>query len=158
MMDEHLPFDREAFFPQLRRDEYRKTSDEDGKYNCIAHAATRDDNWWWPVGPDIEGVYWPEGVAIAETIEAFIHAYETEGYSVCQTHELEDGIEKIAIYVEADIPTHAARQLEDGCWTSKLGDWEDIRHRTLEALETGDDDTHQGLAYGKVAVIMGRPR
>ncbi len=65
--------------------------------------------------------------------------------------------EKIAIYVDTDgVPTHAARQLPDGSWTSKLGDWEDIQHQTLEALETGNDKAHQELGYGKVAKIMRR--
>jgi hypothetical protein len=159
MPDQYIPFDREAVFPQLRRDDYRKTSSEDSKYNCIAHAANKNNSWWWPVRGSIEGVYWPNGVVIEETIEAFIHAYEVEGYTLCSGRELEVGFEKIAIYVDADgIPTHAARQLEDGYWTSKLGEWEDIRHRTLEALETGDDASNRGLGYGKVAVIMRRPR
>lgn len=163
----HLPLDKEAVFPQLRRDEYSKTSCEDTHYNCIAHAACKDDNWWWPVEGAVEGVYWPVGVDPKETIEAFILAYETVGYEVfpTQSRELEAGLEKIAIYEAPDPddngkikPSHAARQLPDGSWTSKLGDWEDIEHRTLEALETGDDEAHQGLGYGKVAVIMQRPR
>jgi hypothetical protein len=161
MTDMYLSLDREATFPQLRRGEYRKTSCEDTHYNCIAHAAGKDDNWWWPVADEVEGVHWPAGVALVETIEAFIQAYETEGYEVCeaQSRELETGFEKIAIYVDADgTPTHAARQLPDGSWTSKLGDWEDIQHQTLEALETRDDEAHQGLGYGKVAKIVRRRR
>jgi hypothetical protein len=162
MTDEHLPFEREATFPQLRRGEYRKTSCEDTHYNCIDHAAGKDDNWWWPpVDGEMEGVHWPAGVAPVETVEAFILAYETEGYEICptQSRELEAGFEKIAIYIDVDgTPTHAARQLPDGSWTSKLGDWEDIQHQTLEALETGDDEAHQELGYGKVAKIMRRRR
>jgi hypothetical protein len=159
MAGEHLPFDREAVFPKLRRGDYRVTSDEDESYNCIAHAAGKDDNWWWPVDADVEGVHWPDGVELKEAIEAFIRAYETEGYIVCEGRDLEVGVEKIAIYVDVDgIPTHAARQLADGSWTSKLGGWEDIQHQTLEALEADDDEGRQGLGYGKVAVIMRRPR
>jgi hypothetical protein len=71
-----------------------------------------------------------------------------------QNSELEVGTEKVAIYVDADgIPTHAARQLADGTWTSKLGEWEDIRHKTLKAMEDGDG---LGLGYGRVAVILRR--
>jgi hypothetical protein len=158
MADTHLSFDREATFPQLRRDDYRVTSQECTRYNCIAHAAGKDDNWWWPVEGKVEGVYWPFD-SPEDSIEVFIRAYQIEGYEVCQERELEDGIEKVAIYIGADgKPTHAARQLVNGSWTSKLGDWEDIEHRTLEALETGDDQAHQMLGYGKVAVIMRRPR
>jgi hypothetical protein len=34
------------------------------------------------------------------------------------------------------IPTHMARQLPNGAWTSKCGPEEDITHFTLDALET----------------------
>jgi hypothetical protein len=159
MPDIYLSIDREAWFPKLRRGDYHVTSCETTRYNCIAHAAGKNDNWWWPVDVYVEGVHWPNGAEPTETIEAFVCAYGTQGYTVCTDHDLEEGIEKIAIYVDADgIPSHAARQLADGSWTSKLGDWEDIRHQTLEALETGDQEEHQGLAYGKVAIFMGRPR
>lgn len=93
MADPYLSFDREATFPQLRRGEYRKTSCEDTHYNCIAHAAGKADNWWWPTDGEVEGVYWPSGVEAEETVAAFIQAYETEGYEVCptQSRELEAG-------------------------------------------------------------------
>ena len=52
------------------------------------------------------------------------------------------------------VPSHAARQLPSGHWTSKLGKAEDIRHSTLEAVES---DPNLGLGYGKVAVILKRP-
>jgi hypothetical protein len=159
MAGPHLPFDREAVFPKLRRGDYRVTSDEDEKYNCIAHAAGRTDNWWWPTNAEIEGVHWPDGVESTETIEAFIRAYETEGYVVGEGRDLEVGVEKIAVYADADgTPTHAARQLADGSWTSKLGSWEDIQHQTLEALEADDDEARRAIGYGKVVVIMRRTR
>jgi hypothetical protein len=53
------------------------------------------------------------------------------------------------LYATADgVPTHAARHLPDGQWTSKLGRWEDIEHR-LPHLE-GETD-------GAVVKIMKRP-
>jgi hypothetical protein len=156
MPDPYLSFERQAYFPNLRRPEYRVTSDETPVYNCIAHAAGKNDKWWWPA--DAEGAYWPSGIDKKETIDGFILAYQTEGYVVCEGRELETGFDKIAIYVdELGTPTHAARQLSDGSWCSKLGQWEDIQHQTLEALETGEDENYQGLAYGKVALIMRRP-
>jgi hypothetical protein len=48
----------------------------------------------------------------------------------------------------AGIPTHAARQLTSGAWTSKLGNAADIEHE-LRALE--------GEIYGVVALILKRP-
>jgi hypothetical protein len=62
---------------------------------------------------------------------------------------LEPGSEKIAVFANAKgVPTHAARQLASGFWTSKLGVSEDIEHR-LRDLE--------GDIYGTVALIMKRP-
>ena len=45
------------------------------------------------------------------------------------------------------IPTHAARQLRSGRWTSKLGQAEDIEHE-LRALE--------GAIHGAVVLILKR--
>ena len=155
MAPKYLPVDREAYFPNLQRGEYEVTSLETSEYNCIAHAAGKDDNWWWPAAPP---AYWPQGLALEETLEAFVLAYTVEGYTVCatQSRELEAGIEKVAVYEDDDgIPTHAARQLPDGTWTSKLGEWEDIQHNTLEAME---DSGGLGLGYGRVALLLRRDR
>ena len=46
--------------------------------------------------------------------------------------------------------THAARQLPDGWWTSKLGPDEDILHRTPQGLA--------GDLYGHVRMVMKRSR
>jgi hypothetical protein len=55
-------------------------------------------------------------------MSAFIQAYKSLGYELCDNSELEAGFEKIAIYATSDgEPTHAARQLSVGLWTSKLG-------------------------------------
>ena len=55
----------------------------------------------------------------------------------------------MAIFVDAvGVPTHAARQLASGLWTSKLGHSEDIEH-DLRALE--------GDTYGMVALLLKRP-
>jgi hypothetical protein len=52
----------------------------------------------------------------------------------CEGSGLEVGFEKIALYALPDgEPTHAARQLLSGKWTSKLGRWQDIEHE-LEGL------------------------
>ncbi len=155
MPPKHLPVDREAYFPNLQRGQYEVTSAETSEYNCIAHAAGKDNNWWWPAPPPS---YWPHGVAQEETLQSFVLAYTVEGYTVCatQSREVESGIEKVAIYVDGNgVPTHAARQLIDGTWTSKLGEWEDIQHNSLEAME---DSGGMGLGYGKVALILRRQR
>jgi len=61
----------------------------------------------------------------------------------------EPGMEKIAIFAQGGKPTHMARQLENGRWTSKMGQSEDIEH-ALRDLE--------GVLYGEVALFMGRPK
>lgn len=126
---------REAVFPNIRAEGYEVTSDEDDDYNCIAHAADKKNARWWPA-THVDGVYWPKDAPLEETVEAFLKAYQTEGYTPCDDGTPEPGHEKVAIYTDQDgIPTHAARLLSSGEWTSKLGGWEDISHPTLRALE-----------------------
>jgi hypothetical protein len=64
--------------------------------------------------------------------------------------ELEPMFEKVALYAKADMWKHAARQLPDGRWTSKLGPDEDIEHDAAECL-CGD-------SYGTVHCIMRKAR
>jgi hypothetical protein len=126
------------------------TSSASTTYNCIAWAAEDVSAWWWPV-PEVHGYYWPPGVSRDVTVPSFIKAFEMLGYHAFPSDALEPGIEKVAIYADADsVPTHAARQLASGSWTSKLGQQVDIEHTTLAALEGG--------IYGQVVQIMCRPR
>ncbi len=137
----------EEFFPKLFEVGYSITSPETPNYNCIAWSAGDNESWWWPDSQEI--YYWPPEVERKETIDAFIKVYEILGYEVCKDGELEEGFDKIAIYInEKDKPTHAARQLNSGAWTSKLGISEDITHFTLDDL--------MGSIYGSVAVFMKR--
>ncbi|NEQ82716.1 MAG: hypothetical protein F6K26_21480 [Moorea sp. SIO2I5] len=48
---------------------------------------------------------------------AFIKVFETLGYVICETPDLEKKYQKIAIYLLNDQPTHFARQLLNGKWT-----------------------------------------
>ena len=124
-------------------------SDFNTEYNCIAWAASDTTQWWWPDDPDIGEGYWPEEVPREVTIPAFIAAFNTRGYEQCDDGSLEPGFEKIAIYVDQSFePTHAARQLPDGRWTSKFGDFEDVIHSNVSCIEGG--------LYGRVAVYMKR--
>lgn len=129
-----------------------RTAGELVTYNCIAWAAGKKDGFWWP-RPEA-GYHWPPGLPREqigqETLENFIKAFETEGFTVCESDRFENGFEKVAIYVKNnDNPTHAARLLPSGLWTSKLGDDEDIEHTTLKCLE--------GKQYGKVRVFLKKP-
>lgn len=135
-------------FPGLRGTGYLITSPEDDRYNCIAWAAGVSDVWWWPLG-DPTGTHWPSGVPREETVAAFLLAFASLGYVPCGSEALETGYEKVALFADAGgCPTHAARQLAGGAWTSKLGALADIEH-PLRAIE--------GVEYGTVVLLLKRP-
>ncbi|MGO9096056.1 MAG: hypothetical protein ACLQGV_12605 [Bryobacteraceae bacterium] len=140
-------------FPRLTDANCYKKSERRNGYNCIAYAAGDTARWWWPIR--LPGVnYWPKGVPRESTMEAFIAAFATCGYALCADGLLEAGVEKVVLFAKPGpnglIPTHAARQLESGCWTSKLGPLEDIVHVTVDALS--------GPAYGFPIFYLSRPR
>lgn len=138
----------EGIFLGLALARYSVTSPQDPLYNCIAWAAGEDNVRWWPDPCGID--FWPDGAARTETLQAFEEAYGLLGYRRCLDAEPEWGFEKVAIYTNANgEPTHAARQLPDGTWTSKLGDLEDIQHEGLDCLN--------GIVYGTPALFMRRP-
>ena len=140
--------DREFRFPNLKRNEYQVTSDETTSYNCIAWAANDSTRWWEPE------YYWPVEVTEEISLESLRSVFEQLGYEECGTADFELDFEKIAIYVDDELyPCHAARQLSTGNWTSKLGDWQDIEHETLDALES---TPFMKSPYGTVALIMRR--
>lgn len=142
----------EQLFPRLLYEGYRIESPPTPRYNCIAWAGGDTTRWWWPGGAQFGPYFWPDRAPAEETLESFELALGTQGgYQRCDSPDPEPGFEKIAVYVDgAGTPTHAARQLESGWWTSKLGRLEDVEHATLAALE--------GSAYGSVGLILRRPR
>src|SRR5438034_7711050 len=116
----------------VRTGNYRITSSASLDYNCVAWALGFSNAWWWPT----PGRFWPEDVP-RETLPAFLAAFAGHGYAPCESRHLEPLLEKIAIYAVQDKPTHAARQLSTGAWTSKLGPSVDIEHSDLSTLEVG---------------------
>lgn len=143
----------ERCFPRLRTSDYEITSPFDEGYNCIAFAAQDEElRWWWPSHD--AGAYWPPDAPRQTTLRAFRLAFEAVGYETSDSGTLEPGFQKIALFVDAvEIPTHAARQLSDGTWASKLGKCEDIRHHQAGSL----DDTPDGpRTYGRIALYMKR--
>jgi hypothetical protein len=136
----------EQLFPGLTGNPYQVTSLRDRDYNCIAWAAGDTQRWWWP-GENELLEYWPPGILRERTLEAFAAAFATIGYADCESKDLEAGHLKIALFANVEGPTHAARQLSNGRWSSKLGKLEDIEH-ALHDLE--------GMLYGTVVLIMKR--
>jgi hypothetical protein len=118
------------------------------EYNCFAWAASITSDRWEP--DPLGQFFWPQTVMRSYELDSYIAAFRTVGFEVCSNGSLENGIEKIAIYVDGGQPQHAARQLENGNWTTKFGDFEDIEHTDLACLH--------GPVYGSVHLYMWRPR
>ena len=96
----------------------------------------------------IHFAYWPSNVPRQATVDAFIEAFRTLGYEPCEDGELEPDVEKVVFYTLDGKPTHAARQLSTGVWTSKLGQAIDIEHGTPKGVE--------GSGYGYATQFMKR--
>lgn len=140
----------ERTFPGLVGTSYAKTSPRTVTYNCIAWAAGEDERWWEP-NFQVAGYYWPLEMPQTMAVSALVEAYGSIGYRKCSSGQLQKGYEKIAIYSsDAGVWTHAARQLESGRWTSKLGAEEDIEH--------GRPSDLHGEVYGTVYCYMRRKR
>lgn len=130
--------------PALTTENYRLTSPASWDYNCIAWALGVTNAWWWPV----PGRYWPAQTTREESLASFIAVFTNNGYVQCTSTDLEIGWEKVALYALDGRPTHAARQLPSGAWSSKLGPSVDIEHANLDALAGGD--------YGQVVAVLRR--
>ena len=130
--------------PNLSQNNHSITSPETPDYNCIAWAAGESDRWWWP---NPAGHYfWPAGIAREETPESFRLAFESIGFEQCGGGDLEQGCEKVVLYCNQNVPTHMARQLPNGEWTSKLGQSFDISHQAPETVAGG--------IYGQVVMFF----
>lgn len=133
-------------FPDSRKEPFKITSTQTAQYNCIAWAFGDDSKWYWPDPYQIS--YWPENVTRKETVDSFIELYQSIGYEICRDSKYESGYEKIAIFADENYaPTHAARQLEDGSWTSKLGQSFDVEH-SMNSITDG--------IYGEPVIFMKR--
>jgi len=138
------------FAPSLRDSAtWDPQSPRDPEYNCFAWAARDSERWWDPPGT-ADWAYWPHDLPTWETLENYKRLYELEGFQGCDDATLSEGVEKIALFVGPDgAPSHAARQLPTGRWTSKLGKGIDLEHD----LDTLDGDP----TIGCLAAYMSRP-
>lgn len=129
-----------TLFPALVK--YVETSPATEDYNCIAWACGDNTKWWWPN----EAVYWPQGIRCEETVDSFDELFLSGGAFHINSENVEAGIVKIALFALNGVPKHAARQLPNGMWTSKLGKAIDVAH-SLRELE--------GDQYGIVTRLYG---
>lgn len=134
-----------AAFPNLDADGGTVIDPPDPAYNCVAWAVRVTDAVWWPADPD---GYWPPGVPDELTLTAVVAALATAGYAPCDDGRFEPGFEKAAVYARNGVPTHVARQLADGRWSSKLGRDCTVGHATPAGVE--------GPVYGSVVAYLRR--
>jgi hypothetical protein len=123
-----------AEFPNSKASPFVVTSPSDGTYNCIAWAVESQAHFYWPsTSPFFD---WPNDLPRKASLATFRQFFHLFGFMPCDNGELESGFQKIALFAKEKKPSHAARQLPDGTWTSKIGAWVDVMH-TLEAMEGG---------------------
>jgi hypothetical protein len=137
------PVERKSF-PHLGR-EYEVLGPATKRYNCIAWSIGITTRWVWPAKP-----------GKAATVGDFDQLYGSRGFRRVRgmNFDLVPGYDKIVLYGKRKgniyEPTHGARQLGDGSWSSKLGQLPLIRH-----LEPDDLD---GSSYGVPIAVYMRPK
>jgi len=131
-----------AKFPNLNDVAGKKTSEPDQRYNCIAWAFGDNQRWWWPS----RRAFWPMSLEGAASVKkAFENWLKEDGWESTTEAKFEHGFEKIALYEMDGTPTHAARLLPTGRWTSKLGRELDLQHELTDL---------EGPEYGAVGGIF----
>ena len=95
------------------------------------------------------GYFWSKNAPRTLHLDSFVELVAEYGYQCCTNGTIEGDVQKIVLYGTKTLVTHAARQLPNGRWTSKLGGGEDIEHDTPEAVT--------GEAYGPVLAFFQRP-
>jgi hypothetical protein len=136
-----------AAFPEAPQGSLEQRSPKDPLHNCIAFALGDTQRWWWPSTRG-KPAFWPRGIRREASIAAFAALFASFGYERCNSTNVEAGYTKIALYARGVKPTHAAKQLPNGNWASKMGSFEDIEH-TLDAL--------RGKSYGRVVRLFRKP-
>ncbi len=137
--------DERANFPNLGHG-YEVLAAASDRYNCISWSLGVTDRWLWPARP---------GLPI--TFGDFDDLYSRHGYRKLSALDFTRaaGHEKIVLYARVTPenvlePTHAARQHDDGSWTSKVGKLPLIRH-----LQPGD---LEGSIYGTPFAVYVRQK
>ncbi len=141
-----LATDRERNgFPRLG-DEYEVLAPATARYNCIG----------WSLG-DTSSWVWPRQAGQPATLDDFDSLYAYHGYRRVNRldYRPDPDQDRVVLYARgredggADV-THAARQLRDGSWSSKLGSLPLIRHL--------HPDDVAGPSYGVPWVMYVRAR
>lgn len=131
-------------FPKLASEGFEIVGEPITEYNCIAYAAGHTSDWWWPDGIN----YWPPWATLTERIESLIEVFAGLGYEQCDDSRSETPYQKVALYEAQGEMKHAAVQMPNGRWRSKMGQGPVIEHRSPESLAGGP--------YGDVYCFMRR--
>ena len=134
-----------AAFPNLSNEEFEIVEQPSEDYNCIAYAAD-DVSQPWDYNANH---YWPPWATRDSRIESLREVFSGLGYEQCDNADLEDGYLKVALYESQGESKHAAAQMPNGAWRSKMGEGPLIEHRSPESLSGG--------IYGEVYCLMRRP-
>ena len=131
-------------FPKLANENFAIVGEPSEQYNCIAYAAGDTGKWWWPDGIS----YWPPYAARDNRMESLAEMFAGLGYEQCADSGVESGYQKVALYEAEGKFQHAAAQLPNGRWRSKMGQGPVIEHRSPESLSGG--------MYGDATITMRR--
>ena len=131
-------------FPNLAREEFEFIDLASSQYNCIAYAVGDISQPW----SDDPGDYWPPEVARNPTVQGLENLFRWLGYQKCRSPRQEVGYQKVALYGSKGLWEHAALQMPNGRWRSKLGIGTLIEHETPRGLA--------GKTYGRPQVYMRR--
>ena len=131
-------------FPKLSDEDFEIVEPASERYNCIAYAAGDTTRRWWPNGID----YWPSWATRDNRMESLMEAFVGLGYEQCANSNIEDGYQRVALYGFQGRFEHAAVQMPNGRWRSKMGRGPVIEHPSPESLSGGP--------YGNVASYMRR--
>ena len=142
----------EELFPRLASGHswYEIASPPDGRYNCVAFAVGDTTRKWWPIKGGAAGFYWPFEPT-GDQIGDFLTLFESEGYVRCEHGESEDGLIKVAIFLNdwGAVKHIAFQPTAADHWLSKLGESYDIKHEKVDAVG--------GSLYGWPCIYLSRP-
>ena len=131
-------------FPNLANENFEVVGGPSDRYNCVAYAANKKDQPW---DYNHRG-HWPPWANRNDRIESLKQVFLGLECEECRDSELEDGYQKVALFEVQGQAKHAALQMPNGRWRSKIGDGPLIEHDTPESLA--------GELYGNPTVFLRR--
>ena len=132
------------WFPNLTTENFETVAPPSDDYNCIAYAANDTGKRW-----DYHlGRYWPPWATRSSSMQSLKEVFAGLQYEECNDGNHEAGYQKLALYEAGGAAQHAAVQMPNGRWRSKMGPGPVIEHDSPESLSGG--------MYGEPTVFMRR--